>query len=78
MESQQYARVTQAIEDLLDAAGGLLCELVEGHDEDEQALLAGKLDGWFSTYHSLRQRRRELSVACLALIKSGESAIPVE
>jgi len=71
----QFGRMQAQVEALLSEAGQLLCELVEGdQDGAEQALLAGKLSDWFHVFHGLRERRAELSVACLALIKSGACA----
>ena len=67
------------INSVLDDVGVLLGELTEGSPAHEEAHVAidEQLQHFFQSYYSLRQRHEQaqLSVAVLALTKSGKAGV---
>lgn len=73
-DQQAYAEASAELDTLLADVGALLVDLTDGSEgEGQEEALLTRLDSWFQAFSSLRERHAnaQLSVACLALIKSG-------
>lgn len=76
--ADHYLGMRSSIDGLLADTGAFLADLLDGHgqeDDGEHCLLIDQqLQHFFTSFYQLKQRHDEglLSVAVLALIKSGE------